>query len=70
MITKRQDPEWLNDTMEEAIQLALDAIFTDGEHHKQWYLDQIVRVLVADDEEYQKLRKDAKDYGWDEGIAP
>jgi len=70
MITKRQDPEWLNDTMEEAIQLALDAIFTDGEHHKQWYLDQIIRLLIADDEEYKKLRKDAKDYGWDEGIAP
>ena len=47
----------------------------DGEHHKQWLLDQIVRVLTG--EKYtewvteHKAGEDGPDtYLWDEGIAP
>lgn len=47
----------------------------DGSHHKQWVIDQIVRVLTG--EGYQKWVEDWEDgeegpetYKWDEGIAP
>jgi hypothetical protein len=49
----------------------------DGGHHKQWVLDQVVRVLTENQGGYlQWLAQhcDGEDgpetYGWDEGIAP
>lgn len=47
----------------------------DGNHHKQWVLDQVIRILT--EEEYEKWIKEFKDgedgpetYDWDEGIPP
>lgn len=47
----------------------------DGDHHKAWVIDQMVRVLVGDD--YDAWVADACDgedgpetYEWDTGIAP
>ena len=47
----------------------------DGGHHKQWVLDQVVRILTGDN--YMAWVADAKDgedgpntYRWDEGISP
>ena len=31
--------------MEKAKDLAIDGLFTDGAHHKQWYLEQILETL-------------------------
>jgi hypothetical protein len=52
----------------------------DGAHHKQWVLDQVVRVLVGDEEHYQQWLTEYRgdydpkwggyEYDWDEGIAP
>lgn len=44
----------------------------DGEHHKQWVLDQVVRALSDNYDEWeQKAGEDGPDtYEWDEGIAP
>lgn len=77
MITKEQDPEWLNDRIGEALELAAQGINTDGAHHKQWYLDQIVRALFGDEQKYQAFVRKSQagedgpfTYGWDEGIAP
>lgn len=43
----------------------------DGEHHKTWLIDQVMRVLLGA-AEYRAFRKDreAADYGWDEGCPP
>jgi len=48
---------------------------TDGGHHKQWVIDQIVRIIKGD--QYGQWVEDMKDgedgpntYEWDEGIAP
>lgn len=69
---------------------ALDVITTyggyDGEHHKQWVLDQVVRALTGcgspdgsehESDDYLAWRvayadgEDGPDtYAWDEGIAP
>lgn len=47
----------------------------DGSHHKDWVIDQMVRVLAG--EEYEKIVVDAKSgedgpesYEWNIGIAP
>jgi hypothetical protein len=45
-----------------AISLATDGLLTDGDHHKQWFLEEILKALDVD------LLK--KDCGWEEGIAP
>ena len=49
----------------------------DGAHHKQWVLDQVIRILCGSDDEYEKwvfqhnYGEDGPDsYRWDEGIAP
>ena len=31
--------------MEKVKDLAIDGLFTDGAHHKQWYLEQILETL-------------------------
>jgi hypothetical protein len=47
----------------------------DGEHHKQWVLDQVVRSLTGPDysdwvKNYEAGRDGPKTYMWEEGIAP
>jgi len=46
-----------------------EALSFDGEHHKQWYLDQLLRRVVGKDE-YERLYADEDYGGWDTGIAP
>ena len=43
----------------------------DGGHHKQWVLDQVLRMLVTESA-YKSMIQEFKDegYGWDEGIPP
>lgn len=59
----------------QAINLAVQYGGIDGDHHKAWVIDQMVRVLAG--ELYEtvvanaKLGEDGPDtYEWDEGIAP
>jgi len=44
----------------------------DGEHHKQWVIDQMLRKLLADgyDEWVVKMNADPEYSAWDTGIAP
>ena len=46
----------------------------DGGHHKQWVLDQIVRVLADDYDDWVREYEDGEDgpktYEWDAGVAP
>ena len=61
--------------LKEALELAFNYGGIDGAHHKQWVIDQMVRVLAR--EKYEELIKKYK-YGedgpethsWDTGIAP
>ncbi len=44
---------------------------TDGAHHKQWVLDQVLRELWGPTYEVsRKLLLEADGNEWDEGIAP
>lgn len=62
-----------------AIDTALATIYRyagiDGEHHKQWLLDQVVRELTGENyaqwiAEWEAGEDGPKTYEWDEGIAP
>lgn len=63
---------------EEKITKVLDLIFDyggiDGSHHKQWVIDQIVRLLVDDYGKWVSDFQDGEDgedtYEWEVGIAP
>jgi hypothetical protein len=45
--------------------------YIDGEHHKQWVLDQVARCLLQDAyDEWANDPSDADCFEWDTGIAP
>ena len=44
--------------------LALDALHTDGAHHKQWYLEQIFSNVC------KELNLGEGEASWEEGIPP
>ena len=56
--------------IEKAMEIANSYGFIDGEHHKQWVLDQMVRVLLGE-AEYTEWAKGSEEYPeWEVGIAP
>jgi hypothetical protein len=62
------------ESVEDRAQLAIDLIvqygWIDGDHHKAWVMDQVVRTLAGD--RYEKVVAEACADGseWDEGVAP
>jgi hypothetical protein len=64
----------LQERIMEALALAFDYGQIDGAHHKTWVIDQMVRCLSADYDEWVANFSDGEDgantYYWDEGIAP
>ena len=59
----------------EAIDLAVRFGGIDGDHHKAWVIDQMVRVLAGDEYDDAVARARAGEdgpetYGWNEGTAP
>jgi hypothetical protein len=43
----------------------VEGLRTDGAHHKQWYLEQILEHLID-----SRSVRDLFDVDWDPGIAP
>lgn len=41
-----------------------EGLETDGENHKQWFLEEILKLLISK-ELYEKLKVD-----WDDGVIP
>ena len=65
--------------VDDALDIALNDGTIDGNHHKAWVIDQMVRKLVAVSkyrtyEEFIRQHADGEDgpntYEWDTGIAP
>lgn len=61
--------------IQQALKIAFDYGQADGEHHKAWVIDQMVRALTG--KEYDKWINDyiydeetGDSYTWDKGIAP
>lgn len=55
----------LHDRISSAAALLLENGQTDGIHHKQWVIDQALRMLLSE-EAYEKLT----DENWEKGLAP
>lgn len=55
-------------------ELCIDGLLTDGGHHKQWYLEQILIKLGYDLKEIRKELNTPDEngdyYDWEDGIAP
>lgn len=51
---------------QKACELALHGLTTEGQHHKQWYLEQIVRTLGINPEHFAETTG----YRWEPGVAP
>lgn len=67
----------MSDPKGEALELILRYGGIDGDHHKQWVLDQVVRTLCVDVSTYNQWVRDYCDgedgpetYSWNTGIAP
>lgn len=67
--------EHLNKKINDAITLAVQYGGIDGAHHKDWVIDQTVRILAG--KRYEEIVRDACDgedgpntYEWSQGIAP
>lgn len=60
--------------IEEALDLITRYGGIDGDHHKTWVLDQVVRLLAPDYDEWVRNYQHGEDgpetYLWDAGIAP
>jgi len=51
------------------IELCFEGLHEDGGHHKQWYLEEILKVVTTP-KMYEDLKHDEKYGEWDEGVAP
>lgn len=69
-----------SDRIKTALQKILDFGGIDGAHHKQWLLDQVVRILTTNDDDYKRWVKEFQgewqedteswEYEWDAGTPP
>ena len=62
--------------IKEALEIADSYGWIDGDHHKMWVIDQMVRALTGDGyeawlQEHRYFNEDGEEgIDWDEGIAP
>ena len=67
-------PTQLKERLSEVYELVLEALTTPGDHHKQWYLEEILKTVVGE-ENYHRVWEDFEDAKegdelWEPGIAP
>lgn len=56
---------------EEIKKLCISRLLTDGAHHKQWYFEQILKVLIPDFNKLEfMINEQLLDYDWEDGITP
>lgn len=54
-----------------ALEFAMSYGQIDGDHHKAWVIDQLVRILASDDyDHFVDEAKSGGEYDWDVGVAP
>lgn len=56
--------------IDKAVEHLIDGLLTDGEHHKQWDMQQALEALKGEKwvKEYRKLLEEDGYYDWDDGI--
>lgn len=66
------DIKYDND-IEHAISLGISGLLTDGGHHKQWVIEEMLKLLGVDLKMLKEVMgsEDEKNgYDWEDGIAP
>ena len=63
-VTPKADPK-----VEDAKELAVSGLLIDGGHHKQWYLEQVLKALGYDTRDIRE-GVNMQGYDWEDGIAP
>jgi hypothetical protein len=53
------------DLIKRVVSLCVEGLTTDGGHHKQWYLEQILRSISG--ARYHEFKRE---HEWEKGIAP
>jgi hypothetical protein len=69
-VGEEQVPESIEDRIQLAVDLIVQNGWIDGDHHKAWVMDQVVRVLTGDRYEQVVAEATADGGEWDEGVAP
>lgn len=63
-----------DDKIEKVLELIMRYGGIDGDRHKAWVLDQVVRILALDYEDWRAEHANGEDgpytYEWDVGVAP
>lgn len=54
---------------EKVAQLAVYGLLTDGGHHKQWFLQEILAALGERPDKIRGVLQE-QDYDWEDGIPP
>lgn len=59
----------LEERLSEVYELVIEALNVQGEHHKSWLLDQMVRVIVGEENYEEALAEYVEEVGepWDIG---
>lgn len=75
LLSENKNQEKIETKGQEVLDLIERFGLIDGSHHKQWILDQTVRILAGADYDEWVKRFDDQDCGefcnnWDTGIAP
>lgn len=68
LTTERKD---LKTPLEKVVYFAIEGLYVDGAHHKQWYLERILEASGVDLNELKRivtLEENALE--WEKGIAP
>lgn len=67
----------MEERIKKALEIAWDYGQIDGDHHKTWVIDKMVKALCGSEEDYKKWVEDYEKplengdaYEWDVGIAP
>ena len=54
----------------DVVELLIAGLLTDGAHHKQWALNETLRLLLGDNYEGRRAKLTAEGYWWEDGIPP
>lgn len=55
---------------EKLVSLCMEGMTTDGAHHKQWYLEEILKLLIGEKAFNGVFRDLEGEYGVEKGIPP
>ncbi len=59
----------MENTLDEIKELAISGLLTDGGHHKQWFLEEILKKLGINLTDLKETLE-KEDYSWEPGIVP